>query len=124
VKLVYVAGPYRANDNWLIAQNIRRAEALSLEVWKMGCACICPHANTANFQGAAPDSVWLEGDLEMLRRCDAILMTPDWTTSSGAKAERRFALDLPIPVLYTLLDLHDWLKFGSPRTFYSTQQSC
>lgn len=115
MKVIYVAGPYRANDNWEIEQNIRRAEALSLEVWRMGCACICPHANTRFFQGAAPDKVWLDGDLEILKRCDAILLTPDWMLSSGAKAEYQFALDHGITIMYCLLDLNDYLTTGATQ---------
>ena len=99
--VVYIAGPFRGPNSWEIEQNIRRAEALSLEVWRMGMAAICPHANTRFFQGAAPDSVWLDGDLEILSRCDAILMTPDWERSSGARAERDFAIEHGIPVYFS-----------------------
>ena len=71
-KLIYVAGPFRAPNSWEMEQNIRRAEALALEVWKLGLPAICPHANTRFYQGAAPDEVWLEGDIEIMRRCDAV----------------------------------------------------
>lgn len=71
--LVYIAGPYRAPTEWEVLGNIRRAEEVALRVWKAGAACICPHKNTAFFGGAAPDDVWLTGDLEMVRRCDAVV---------------------------------------------------
>ena len=100
MKVVYVAGPFRGPNSWEIEQNIRRAEALSLEVWRAGAAALCPHTNTRFFQGAADDSVWLDGDLELLARCDAILMTPDWQRSSGARAEYDFAKARGIPVFY------------------------
>ena len=103
MKLVYVAGPFRGPNNWEIEQNIRRAETLALEVWRAGYACLCPHTNTRFFQGAAPDEVWLQGDLEMVRRCDAVLLTPDWARSTGARAERLFAEEHEIPV-FTDLD--------------------
>lgn len=102
MKVVYVAGPFRGPNSWEIEQNIRRAEALSLEVWRAGAAALCPHTNTRFFQGAAEDSVWLDGDLELLARCDAILMTPDWQRSSGARAEHDFAIGRNIPVVYDL----------------------
>lgn len=45
--VIYVAGPYRGKDNYVIHQNVAKAEALALEVWKMGnAAAICPHLNT------------------------------------------------------------------------------
>ena len=103
--VVYVAGPFRAKNSWDMEQNIRRAEELALEVWRAGFACICPHVNTRFFQGAAPDSVWLEGDLAILKKCDVILMTPDWKRSSGATEEREYARQQGMPVYYALQDL-------------------
>lgn len=102
MKLVYVAGPFRASTDWDRENNIRRAEALALEVWRLGYAALCPHCNTRFFDGAAPDNVWLLGDLEMLRRCDALITTPDWERSTGAKAEVKYAQDAGIPVFHTL----------------------
>lgn len=110
--LVYVAGPFRASNSWDMEQNIRRAEALALEVWRAGAACICPHANTRFYQGAASDEVWLKGDLEMLSRCDAVLMTEDWKRSMGATAERNYALQLGIPVLSSIEELKGMLASG------------
>ena len=89
-------------------QNIRRAETLALEVWRAGMACICPHTNTRFYQGAAPDAVWLNGDLELVRRCDAVLLTPDWARSVGATAEKAFAETHHIPTFTTLAELITW----------------
>jgi hypothetical protein len=109
MRVVYVAGPFRGPDSWAIENNIRRAETLALEVWRLGAACVCPHTNTRFFQGAAPDNVWLDGDLAILGKCDALLMTPDWERSSGARAEHDYAKGREIPTLYTLDELRAWL---------------
>lgn len=109
MKCGYVAGPFRGPNAWDIEENIRRAERLALEVWRLGAACICPHTNTRFFQGAADDRVWLDGDLEILARCDFIVMTPDWRRSSGATAEHDFALTRGIRVFYDLPTLEQWL---------------
>lgn len=109
MKVGYVAGPFRGKSHWEIAENIRNAERLALEVWRLGAACICPHSNTAHFQDAAPDHVWLDGDLEMLARCDFVLMTPDYQRSSGATAELKFAQEKRIPVFFDLPTLERWL---------------
>lgn len=98
MKVAYIAGPFRAENNWEIWQNIQVAATLALSVWKIGAVALCPHMNTFCFQGAAPDSVWLEGDLELVRRCDAILTTPDWQRSTGAQAEVDLARALGKPV--------------------------
>lgn len=109
MRLGYVAGPFRGPNAWVIEGNIRRAEALALEVWKLGCACVCPHTNTRFFQGAAQDDVWLNGDLEIISRCDFVLMTPDWECSSGARAEHELAKTRQIPIFYDLHTLGQWL---------------
>lgn len=109
MKVIYVAGPFRGPNSWEIEQNIRRAETLALEVWRAGAAALCPHTNTRFFKGAADDRVWLDGDLELLARCDAILMTPDWERSSGARAERDFAIERGLPVLYDLETAKDFI---------------
>jgi Domain of unknown function (DUF4406) len=109
MKVVYVAGPFRGPDSWTIENNIRRAETLALEVWRIGAAAICPHTNTRFFQGAAPDNVWLDGDLAILAKADAILMTPDWERSSGARAELAFAHGQNIPAFYDIAELRNWL---------------
>ena len=115
VPLVYVAGPFRPkveHDCYEMEENIRRAEGLALKVWLEDAAAICPHANTRFFQGAAnaSDAVWLDGDLEMLYRCDAILMTPDWETSSGAREEKAEAERWDIPVFYSIDQLREWIE--------------
>jgi len=114
-KLVYIAGPFRGPNHWEIWQNINRAAELALEVWRLGLVAVCPHMNTFCFQGAAPDDIWLDGDLEILSRCDAVLMTSDWQRSTGAKAEHDFALLHRIPVCYTLEDLLRLEDEGFPR---------
>jgi len=110
VRVVYIAGPFRGPNSWEIESNIRRAEALALEVWCAGFAAICPHANTRFFQGAAPDSVWLKGDLDILGRCDALLATEDWERSEGARAEVGFARENSIPVFFSLEELIEGSK--------------
>jgi nucleoside 2-deoxyribosyltransferase len=117
MKVVYVAGPFRGPNSWEIEENIRRAERLALEVWRLGAACICPHTNTRFFQGAADDAVWLDGDLEILERCDAVIFTPDWERSSGARAEFNHALAKAIPTFHALPTLKQWIDAEAERAF-------
>lgn len=100
MKLVFVSGPYRSTTILGRYQNIVRAREASIELWQAGYAVICPHLNTANFDGLAPDKVWLDGDIEMLRRCDAIYMLRDWDDSVGARAEHEMALKLGLEIIY------------------------
>jgi hypothetical protein len=101
IKVIYLAHPIRDNRGiWYHNVNIRQAEAIALELWQMGFAVICPGKNTENFDGAAPDAVWLQGDLEMLARCDAVVMAPGWSDSRGAKDEYALASELEKPVFF------------------------
>jgi nucleoside 2-deoxyribosyltransferase len=110
IPVVYIAGPYRAGSSWAIEQNIRQAEAISLKVWQLGAVPICPHTMTRFFQGALPDATWLAGDLELVRRADAVLAVGDWMHSRGSTAEVAFARDRDVPVLESIEDVREWMR--------------
>ena len=110
MKVIYLAGPYRAPTEYGVQQNIEAASRVAMEVWKLGAVCICPHKNTAFFGGALPDAVWLKGDFELIRRSDAVLMMDGWTDSPGAMDEEEYADDLGKKVLVSLKELEDWLR--------------
>ena len=110
--IVYVAGPFRADSAWGSEQNIRRAEELALRVWEMGAAALCPHTNTRFFTGALPDSVWLDGDLDLLAVCGAVVLGSGWKSSSGTAAEIARAQQLGIPVFDSVDEfgaLREWV---------------
>ena len=98
MKLIYVSGPYRDSTEWGRILNIRNAEMVAIECWQRGWAVICPHKNTEHFGGILPDQAWMDGDLEMIRRCDAMCMVEGWKTSEGAKLERAEAKRIGIPI--------------------------
>lgn len=100
VKVIYVAGKYRANSEWGLVENIRHAEAVAIKLWQQGWAVICPHKNTAFFGGLAPDIRWLEGDLEMIKRCDAICLIKGWRDSVGSVEEYHLAKKLGLKIYY------------------------
>lgn len=113
MKVIYIAGPYRDKRGvWYIQENIRQAEHAAIFVWKFGGIALCPHKNTAFFDGAwdIADSVWLSGDLELLKRCDAVYAIPGWAHSHGASSEVTYARTLDIPVLTNELDVINFLK--------------
>jgi hypothetical protein len=104
MKVCYVAGKYRSNTEWGLVQNIRHAEEVALKLWEEGYAVICPHKNTAHFGGAIPDGkeheMWIEGDLELLRRSDVVCMLQGWEQSEGAKAEYELAVELGKAIIF------------------------
>jgi nucleoside 2-deoxyribosyltransferase len=100
LKVVYIAGPYRASTEWGVKQNIHAAELAAMHVWQLGGVALCSHANTAFFGGSCPDETWLAGDLELLRRCDAVYAIVDWMASTGASAEVALADSIGLPVFF------------------------
>src|SRR5262245_29789523 len=126
LKIVYIAGPYSAksayeagHDMFRVQQNIMNAMVLGLEVAHSGVAFpLIPHANTMFFTGAAREQIWIDGDLELLSRCDAVLFTHNWRQSKGAIGEHDFAIAHRIPCLYSIEDFYAWLS-----TVHSPAQS-
>lgn len=109
MRVVYIAGPFRGPTAWDVERNVRRAEDLAYEVFQLGAMPMIPHANTRFFHGQGPDAFWLEGTIALLRRCDAVLLTPDWQRSTGAQGERIEALSCGMPVFYEVPELAIWL---------------
>jgi hypothetical protein len=110
LKLIYIAGPYRAATPWEQEANVRRAEALALEVWRLNAVPVCPHTMSRYFYGSIPEPVALAGCCELLARCDAVLALPGWAGSVGASREIDHAGFADIPVFDTLARLAIWLK--------------
>jgi len=110
LRVIYIAGPYRSKTEYGVRTNIRNAEQHALFVWANGGVALCPQKNTAGFGGAIGNSehIWLDGDLELIRRCDAVYIIPGWEESKGTKAEIDFAHNIGIPVLESRDDV---LKF-------------
>jgi len=100
MKVAYVSGPYRADTVNGIVQNIRRAEKVAVELWQMGYAVICAHKNTALLDGICDDDVWMKGDIEILKRCDLVIMIPEWQRSQGSLHEWDAAQLSEIPTFY------------------------
>lgn len=122
--LLYVAGRYRAPDRAGIARNIAAARQVGLAAARLGWYPVIPHSNTSHLDHYAPelsDEFWLRGTLELMTRCDALVLVPGWEISEGAQAEIRRADELRIPI-YRSLDLLPgasefiaWLHYSEAR---------
>lgn len=87
MKVVYVAGRFSAADQWQRARNVRAAETLAFAVAEVGAMPLNPLNNTHNFFGTLTDEFWYAGTLELLRRCDAVILVPGYEGSKGVRAE-------------------------------------
>jgi hypothetical protein len=78
---------------------------------------VCPHANSEGFEGECPDSVWLEGDLELMRRCDAVILVDGWQKSQGTLAEIDLAHAIGLPIFTSIDELVQWAEPATRPVF-------
>ena len=110
-KLVYVAGPYSAPTRFETESNVHRAEALGVQVARAGAYPVIPHSNTRPyFEDLQGHDFWLAGTMQLMRRCDAVILLENWHQSSGAKAEVDEASAIGLPVFTNIDALKSWLS--------------
>ena len=88
--LIYTAGPYSASAGaGTVEENITRARDVAARLWDMGYSVICPHMNTAGFEKLTQlsNEQFVDRDLEIVERCDGLVMLPYWEQSRGAIRE-------------------------------------
>lgn len=99
--LLYVAGKYRAATREAVSANIEAARQVGIAAAGLGWYPVIPHTNTAHMEHDLPhagDAFWLGGTLEVMTRCDAVVLVPGWETSEGTLGEITRADQLQIPV--------------------------
>ena len=110
MRLIYVSGPLTADTKGKTLGNIEAATQATRELMDAGFAVICPHLSyyllTPNWNPSHDD--WLRVDVEILRRCDAVLMLPGWLHSKGACMERAHAITHNIPDVTSIEELIDY----------------
>jgi len=108
--VVYISGPLSANtaDGWW--SNVTYARFQCRRLWVLGVTPICPHLNNLFMEEAISYEEFLRGDLELVKRSDAMYMIGDWEDSRGAKAERDYAISISKPVFSDLTQLRWWVR--------------
>lgn len=119
--VVYVAGPYRAATRAGIELNIQSARLTGLHCCHKGWSPLIPHANTGGLDAVAPaipDEFWLGATMELMRRCDAVVLCPGYGKSVGTVAEMLEAKRLGLPIFATLDELpeaRNWQRYLRTR---------
>lgn len=113
MKLIYIAGPYRADSVYGVSRNIEAARSVAAEVWRLGACAVCPHLNSAYMDGLVPDAQFLDGAMEMMRRCDLVVLVPGYDKSAGAMAEWHTAEQLNIPTLWQMPHIAGWIEHSN-----------
>jgi hypothetical protein len=114
MKIVYIAGPYVLGD---VAVNVHNAVKVADDVAAAGMVPYVPVLNHL-WHLISPHSpaFWYDLDLEIMKRCDAVLRIPG--ESVGADKEMKVAMDLWIPVFLDIESLTKWFKeeSGAPAS--------
>src|SRR3990167_9404826 len=98
--LIYVAGRYRAATREAVAANIEAARQVGTQAARLGWYPVIPHANTAHMELELDhnDEFWLAGTLELMARCEAVVLVDGWESSAGTLSEIARADAMRIPV--------------------------
>jgi len=118
IPLAYICGPFTAKTPHGIACNIRDAAELRDALVSKGYAVICPHTMFGlECVGKEPDEVYMAICLELLRRCDLLVLTrPDARKiSSGTAREVALASKLGIPYYQHMISLPTAEAFTKSR---------
>jgi hypothetical protein len=113
---VYLAGPFRGKDSFEVNSNVQQATVAMYGLIDAArsagvkVAVICPHSMTQNFDRTFDDEYWLAATMELMYRCDVLLMLPGWENSKGAKLERKAALAKQKLVFDSVADLTKWAR--------------
>jgi hypothetical protein len=110
MKLVYVAGKYSDKTLHDTFDNVRTAEKVARDLWKEKIPCICPHKNAEMFDDIASWKTFMDGSIEILKRCDALLAVSNWKNSKGAKLEIKYAQKNNIPVFFKTKACVNWIN--------------
>lgn len=100
MKVVMICGRYRGKTYSEIEKNIQTARNKAIKLWQNGYIVICPHMNSAHLDKFCDDQVWLNGYLEILKRCDAIYVLKGHENSSGTTNEIKLAKQLGKEIIY------------------------
>lgn len=111
MKLVYIAGPYTADNDILTLRNIHAAEEHGKQVALRGFVPLIPHKNTALWDfdkrfAHWDHTTWIEQIcFPLLRCCNAVLVTGDFANSKGTMMEIQHAAQAGIHIAYSLQEL-------------------
>ena len=110
MKIIYIAGKYFGATDHEIFINISVARNEAEFVWAVGGIALCPHLNTAWMSGICDEKNFLDGDLELLKHCDALYTCWNWQDSKGAMVEVELAKSLNIPVFHGRSEVMQFLE--------------
>ncbi len=108
--VVYISAPLSGSTTSEWWDNTMVARQWCKTLWEEGLTPLCPHLNSLFMEGIIPYEEFVEGDLVLIERCDAVLMSGDWDQSKGACMEREHAATIGKPIFDTMHSLFEWVE--------------
>ena len=112
-EIIYVAGPYSADDLAMVEANAAKAIYIGLMILKKGHIPFIPHLNFLADQYAQAHDIamtyqeWMDWDKAFLDKCDALYYID---SSPGTETERTYAWDCGKKIYYSLDEIEPYKK--------------
>lgn len=87
MKKLFIIGPFRNEDHYILHQNCLRVERVSAAIWSFDAIAYPPHLITRHLYGHVSEKIIQAGHLEMLALCDGAVILPTWKQSGGSIIE-------------------------------------
>ena len=100
--LVYIAAPYSAPTQAGIEENVKAAQKLGAEVMTAfpgKVLAVVPHSVGKGLEDKGDYKFWSAATLELMKRCDGVVLRHNWRNSPGALGEVDAALRLRMPIV-------------------------
>lgn len=99
--VIYITAPYTGNTHLAVEANVLRSRIIGDAVAQAGMMPLIPQSNTAHMDSGQSPQFWYDGTMELMRRCDAVLL---FGHSKGVVGEDLEARRLNLPVYELVFD--------------------
>mgnify|MGYP001558526649 CR=1 FL=1 len=96
IRLVYTAGLFQGETPWEIARSARRGMYWGAEITRRGAVPVVPCVVSSS--SGTLGAYLVDGAVALLRRCDAVVLLPNWRGSPFATTEQDEALALGLTI--------------------------